>query len=57
MTSPGDGCRAMRCSVSRELYAEKLFGRIAAWCAAHGVQMSGHVDQEEPRNPSASRAT
>ncbi len=34
-----------------ELYAENFFGRIAAWCAAHGVQMSGHVDQEEPRNP------
>lgn len=34
-----------------ELYAENFFGRIAAWCTAHGVQMSGHVDQEEPRNP------
>ena len=34
-----------------ELYTENFFGRIAAWCAAHGVAMSGHVDQEEPRNP------
>ena len=34
-----------------ELYAENFFGRIAAWCAAHGIEMSGHVDQEEPRNP------
>lgn len=34
-----------------ELYAENFFGRIAAWCEAHGVAMSGHVDQEEPRNP------
>jgi hypothetical protein len=34
-----------------ELYAENFFGRIAAWCEAHGVLMSGHVDQEEARNP------
>jgi len=34
-----------------ELYAENFFGRIAAWCEAHGIAMSGHVDQEEPRNP------
>jgi hypothetical protein len=34
-----------------ELYTENFFGRIAAWCDAHGVAMSGHVDQEEPRNP------
>ncbi|MGD0652051.1 MAG: glycosyl hydrolase [Verrucomicrobiia bacterium] len=34
-----------------ELYSENFIGRIAAWCAAHGVNMSGHVDQEEARNP------
>jgi hypothetical protein len=34
-----------------DLYAENFFGRIAAWCEAHGIAMSGHVDQEEPRNP------
>jgi len=34
-----------------ELYAENYIGRIAAWCAAHGIDMSGHLDQEEPRNP------
>ena len=34
-----------------ELYTENFFGRIAAWCEAHGISMSGHVDQEEPRNP------
>lgn len=34
-----------------ELYAENFFGRIAAWCGVHGIAMSGHVDQEETRNP------
>jgi hypothetical protein len=34
-----------------DLYTENFFGRIAAWCEAHGISMSGHVDQEEPRNP------
>ncbi len=34
-----------------ELYAENFVGRIAAWCEKHGVAMSGHMDQEEPRNP------
>jgi hypothetical protein len=34
-----------------ELYTENFFGRIATWCEAHGIAMSGHVDQEEPRNP------
>jgi hypothetical protein len=34
-----------------ELYAENFVGRIAAWCEKHGIAMSGHVDQEEPRSP------
>jgi hypothetical protein len=34
-----------------ELYAENFVGRIAAWCRKHGIAMSGHMDQEEPRNP------
>ncbi|HMD70479.1 MAG TPA: glycosyl hydrolase [Bryobacteraceae bacterium] len=34
-----------------ELYAENYIGRVAAWCAAHGIDMSGHQDQEEVRNP------
>ena len=33
------------------LYAESYIGRVAAWCAAHGIDMSGHQDQEEVRNP------
>jgi hypothetical protein len=35
------------------LYAENYIGRVAAWCAAHGIDMSGHQDQEEVRNPVA----
>ncbi|MEN6334956.1 MAG: glycosyl hydrolase, partial [Phycisphaerales bacterium] len=34
-----------------ELYAENFVGRIAAWCEKRGIAMSGHMDQEEPRNP------
>jgi hypothetical protein len=33
------------------MYAENYIGRVAAWCAAHGIDMSGHQDQEEARNP------
>jgi hypothetical protein len=36
-----------------ELYAENYIGRSAAWCAAHGIDYSGHQDQEEARNPVA----
>ncbi len=34
-----------------DLYADNFIGRIAAWCAAHGIDMAGHQDQEESRNP------
>jgi hypothetical protein len=36
-----------------QLYAENYIGRVAQWCAAHGIDMSGHQDQEEVRNPVA----
>ena len=36
-----------------QLYAENYIGRVADWCAAHGIDMSGHQDQEEVRNPVA----
>jgi hypothetical protein len=36
-----------------QLYAENFIGRIAAWCAAHSIDMAGHQDQEEARNPVA----
>jgi hypothetical protein len=39
-----------------ELYAENFVGRIAAWCAAHGISMSGHMDQEEAPNPVGTQA-
>jgi hypothetical protein len=35
------------------LYAENYIGRVADWCAAHGIDLSGHQDQEEVRNPVA----
>jgi hypothetical protein len=35
------------------LYSENYIGRVAAWCAAHGIDMAGHQDQEEVRNPVA----
>lgn len=34
-----------------EMYAENFVGQIAKWCAAHGVKMTGHMDQEEAVNP------
>ena len=36
-----------------QLYADNYIGRVAAWCAKHGIDMSGHQDQEEVRNPVA----
>ena len=33
------------------MYAENYIGRVAQWCAAHGIDMSGHQDQEEVRSP------
>ena len=40
------------CSDSaRELFAENFIKRLNDWCAAHGLQFGGHLDQEEPVNP------
>ncbi|MCX6238004.1 MAG: glycosyl hydrolase [Bacteroidia bacterium] len=36
-----------------ELFAENYIGQMAEWCAAHGIKLSGHLDQEEARNPVA----
>ena len=36
-----------------QMYADNYIGRVAAWCAAHGIDMAGHQDQEEVRNPVA----
>lgn len=34
-----------------ELFAENFIKRLNDWCAAHGLQFGGHLDQEEPLNP------
>lgn len=34
-----------------QLYAEKFVGKLAAWCHAHGIRLTGHMDQEEVPNP------
>jgi hypothetical protein len=34
-----------------ELFADNYIGQMAEWCASHGIKLSGHLDQEETRNP------
>ena len=34
-----------------ELFSTNFVGRIAQWCQDHGIQGSGHLDQEEVVNP------
>jgi hypothetical protein len=34
-----------------ELFAENFIKRLNDWCAAHNLQFGGHLDQEEPLNP------
>jgi hypothetical protein len=36
-----------------ELFAENYIGQVARWCEERGIDMSGHLDQEEARNPVA----
>lgn len=38
-------------SVRADLYAEGFPGTIQKWCTAHGISLTGHVDQEEVENP------
>jgi alpha-L-rhamnosidase len=33
------------------LFAENFIKRLNDWCAAHHLQFGGHLDQEEPLNP------
>jgi hypothetical protein len=33
------------------LFGENFIKRLNDWCAAHGLQFGGHLDQEEPLNP------
>jgi hypothetical protein len=34
-----------------QLFGENFIKRLNDWCAAHGLQFGGHLDQEEPLNP------
>jgi len=36
-----------------ELFSDNYIGQMADWCSKHGIQLSGHLDQEEARNPVA----
>ena len=36
-----------------ELFSENYIGQMAEWCAKHGINLGGHLDQEEARNPVA----
>lgn len=38
-------------SVRADLYAEGFPGTLQKWCTAHGISLTGHVDQEEVENP------
>jgi len=34
-----------------QLYADNFVKKLGQWCAAHGIQLGGHFDQEEIVNP------
>jgi len=34
-----------------QLFADHFVGKIARWCNDHGIQSTGHLDQEEAVNP------
>jgi hypothetical protein len=36
-----------------DLFSENYIGQMAEWCAQHGINLGGHLDQEEARNPVA----
>lgn len=37
--------------IRAEMYTENFVKQLADWCDAHGIQLSGHMDQEEIPNP------
>ncbi len=41
------GYRRKYWQCAAELFADNYFGRIAAWCEAHGTRMTGHLYGEE----------
>ena len=48
-----DTCAArnMLYSVRSAMYRENYVGQLARWCAEHGIELTGHMDQEEIRSP------
>ena len=45
-----EAARNLLFSFRADLYADYI-GRVDAWCRAHGIELTGHQDQEEPVNP------
>ena len=45
-----EAARNVLFSFRAELYANYI-GQVDAWCRAHGIELTGHQDQEEPTNP------
>jgi hypothetical protein len=43
----GQQARADYWRVVAELLGERFFAKLADWCAAHGVQLTGHLEWEE----------
>lgn len=51
----GPGTAAARnalLGIRAEMYEENFVKQLADWCDAHGIMLSGHMDQEERPNPS-----
>ncbi|MGI6270063.1 MAG: glycosyl hydrolase [Candidatus Howiella sp.] len=45
-----EAARNLLFSFRAELYADYI-AQVDAWCRAHGIELTGHQDQEEPANP------
>jgi len=43
--------RNMVFSARSKLYRENYVGQLARWCSAHGIELTGHMDQEEIPTP------
>ncbi len=47
LSTPGQQVRVDYWRVVGELLGERFFAKLANWCAAHGVQLTGHLEWEE----------
>ena len=45
--------RALMFGLRSELFATAYIGQMNEWCLAHGVKLTGHMDQEQIQNPTA----